>query len=58
MSSDDDKMSSDDDVNGGTREKVINSIRSHRNTTQTAVQTSIVEGEFISVKYLFKLNIN
>ena len=35
----------------GIREKVIQSICSHRNTTQTAIQTSIVGGEFNVTKY-------
>ena len=35
----------------GLREKVIQSIRSHRNTTQTAIQTSIVGGELNMIKY-------
>ena len=30
----------------GIREKVIHSIRCHRNTTQTAIQTSVVEGKY------------
>ena len=37
----------------GLREKVIQSICSHRNTTQTAIQTSIVGGELNVTKYKY-----
>ena len=40
----------------GMREKVINSIRGHRNNTHTSIQNSIVSGKSISLNFFGKLN--